>query len=121
MSVVWLGSDRGVGVAALEAGIREAVNKDRSFVAGSAGEEGLFPLSGYPTLGGYGGGFGLLDEVWEPFVREAEYVIFSYETPVAWLSAGVWSVPDVYYTNTTARYANRVRGAFGVVRIKPGV
>lgn len=31
-------------------------------------------------------------------------VIYSYSTPIAWLDAGQWVVPDVSYSVTTARH-----------------
>lgn len=120
MSVEWLGTGQGSFSAQdLRVGMRDAVREERPFTAGSPSTFG-FPLSGYATPNGYSGGLGQMSEEWSAMVGEADYVIFSYGTPVAWLSAGVWSVPDVTYSQTTSRYVKKVRDAFDVARVKPG-
>lgn len=43
--------------------------------------------------------------------RQLEYVIYSYATPIAWRSNGVWTVPDVSYSLTTTKQQNKVRVA----------
>lgn len=34
-------------------------------------------------------------------IRGAEYVVFSYSTPIAWFKGGEWFIPPVAYSNTT--------------------
>lgn len=106
-----------------ESCLRVAADEECPFVAGTGGALG-FPLSGYPAPVGYHGNLGYLSDEWKPMVAEANYVIFSYGTLVAFRSAGVWSVPDqthpVAKSQTTDRYVARVRAAFDVVRQKPG-
>lgn len=42
-------------------------------------------------------------------VGSADYVIYSYETPIAWRIDGDWTVPDVRYSATTSRHQSLVR------------
>lgn len=46
----------------------------------------------------------------------ADYVIYSYATPVAWRSAGTWHVPPFRYSVTTSKHVGRVRTAIGQLR-----
>lgn len=42
----------------------------------------------------------------------AKYVIYSYGTPIAWISAhGKWFVPEIRYSVTTSKHQSIVRGA----------
>jgi len=44
--------------------------------------------------------------------QQAQYVVYSYETPIAWYTHGVgWTVPKVKYSATTARHQSVVRWA----------
>lgn len=43
--------------------------------------------------------------------RQLEYVIYSYVTPIAWRSNGVWTMPDVSYSLTTTKQQSKVRVA----------
>lgn len=56
---------------------------------------------------------GKLDPDWKREFRQATgitYVVWSYATPIAWRTAGAqWVVPDVRYSNTTARHLSLVR------------
>ena len=42
-------------------------------------------------------------------------VIYSYSTPIAWLDAGAWIVPNVRYSVTTSRTQNRARATLPAV------
>lgn len=40
------------------------------------------------------------------------YVVFSYDTPIAWWTpTGLWTVPEIKYSQTTGRHQSRVRQA----------
>lgn len=40
------------------------------------------------------------------------YVVWSYDTPIAWVdSGGSWVIPDVKYSTTTSKHQNLVRMA----------
>jgi len=47
---------------------------------------------------------------------EAAYVVYSYDTPIAWFDAGEWTVPDVVYSRSTSRHQHTVRTAPAVAR-----
>lgn len=87
--------------------IAGAIDAGREFVSGGG-------LSGAP--GGVSGfGCGRLPEEYHSAVGGAEYVVFSYGTPVAWRGGcGVWVVPDVSYSVTTSRHQGLVRVVVGV-------
>lgn len=58
---------------------------------------------------GFGGS---LPQAFLSAVRSAEYVVYSYTTPIAWLNAdGTWTVPDVKYSVTTSRHQSKIRSA----------
>lgn len=42
------------------------------------------------------------------------YAVYSYVTPIAWYAHGVWTVPNVRYSQTTSRHQNVVRKAVGL-------
>lgn len=44
-------------------------------------------------------------------------VIYSYGTPIAWLDAGAWIIPDVSYSVTTARHQSYLRSLSGRVSV----
>lgn len=54
-------------------------------------------------------------------LRQAEhdgtlaYVIYSYETPIAWRADGDWVIPDVWYSQTTAMHQGKIRTAASVL------
>ena len=37
------------------------------------------------------------------------YVVYSYQTPIAWHAGGVWTVPEVKYSVTTTKQQTLVR------------
>ena len=44
-------------------------------------------------------------------------VIYSYGTPIAWLDAGAWIIPDVRYSVTTARHQGQLWPLSGRVSV----
>lgn len=50
-------------------------------------------------------------------VQKADYVVYSYATPIGWHTpekhnpAGRWTVPSLKYSQSTSRHQNIVRGA----------
>ncbi len=44
-------------------------------------------------------------------------VIYSYSTPIAWLDAGAWIIPDVRYSVTTARHQSQLWPLSGRVSV----
>ena len=62
---------------------------------------------------------GSMPEAWaDVYKRDGEhitYTILSYDTPIAWvLDDGMWRVPDVYYSVTTARHIGTARYAITI-------
>ena len=55
--------------------------------------------------------WGILPAEWRDSVRQATYVIFSYETPIAWLTPGGWVVPPVKYSPTTSGHQSTAEKA----------
>lgn len=77
-------------------------------------------MRGVPALGKMGTGIlrdphkAIFNEAC--YNREIEYVVYSYETPVAWYyssgdKAGTWEIPDVFYSVTTTSHQKTVRTA----------
>ena len=71
------------------------------------------PFTGSNLRGGSSwgvGSFGLLPLHWrDVFVADApDYVVWSYETPVAWHGRRGWVVPPVKYSRTTIRHVSHV-------------
>lgn len=66
---------------------------------------------------GGNGTTGWLPEPWKSkFVTRAKeaYVVYSYNTPIAWWDAATgWVIPDVKYSPTTSRHQSIVRLAVG--------
>lgn len=52
---------------------------------------------------------GCLPSEYRDAVRAARYVVFSYRTPIAWLTDTGWTVPDVRYSRTTSRHQSVAR------------
>lgn len=48
-------------------------------------------------------------------VRKADYVVYSYGTPIAWHNEDGWHMPDVKYSVTTSRHQSRIRTALSDV------
>lgn len=62
---------------------------------------------------GTGSTFGMLPHVFRGMksLRNAEYTVFSYATPIAWVCRGRWYYADVNYSPTTSRHQSVVRWA----------
>lgn len=59
------------------------------------------------------GGFGQLDPKYWNEVQASTYIVWSYETPIAWYNAleGTWTMPDRKYSVTTSNHQGRIRTA----------
>lgn len=44
-------------------------------------------------------------------LKGADYVVYSYATPIAWHAYGAWVVPATKYSMTTSHHQSRVNGA----------
>lgn len=53
---------------------------------------------------------GALTRIMSDRAESITQVIYSYSTPIAWLDAGQWVVPDVRYSNTTGKHQSYLRG-----------
>jgi hypothetical protein len=75
-------------------------------------------LFGVPRLsGGFwrSDAFGRLPEQYWTAVARAQYVVWSYATPIGWVNDdGTTTVPDVGYSLTTGQHQMIVKYAFGV-------
>jgi hypothetical protein len=59
---------------------------------------------------GMPGTFGWLPEPWRSeFPNRVDYTIMSWDTPLAWLVDGVWTMPDVKYSQFTSIQQGAVR------------
>lgn len=47
-------------------------------------------------------------------VNDADYVIFSYATPIAWHTPSGWVVPDVKYSVSTSKQQTLIRAALTI-------
>lgn len=69
-------------------------------------------------------GWGQLPQKYWDSAERAEYVVFSYDTPIAWRVRstpgsqaakdgfeGTWYVPNVHYSMTTSRHQSKIRTA----------
>ncbi|QIN94562.1 hypothetical protein PP460_gp014 [Streptomyces phage Muntaha] len=55
---------------------------------------------------------GQLPREWHTSALAAVYVVYSYRTPIAWLTrTGVWVMPDTRYSVTTSRHQGRIATA----------
>jgi len=62
-------------------------------------------------VAGYPGTLGELPHPWRSTfpTRGVDYTIMSYDTPIAWRVGGVWTMPDVRYSQTTSVHQGVVR------------
>lgn len=58
---------------------------------------------------------GELPEEFHASVRYADYVVYSYDTPIAWRSGGKWVQPYIKYSPTTTRHQGRIEVALSVL------
>ena len=55
--------------------------------------------------------FGRLPREYHPSASSADYLIYSYATPIAWREEGQWVTPDVSYSPTTSRQQSKIFAA----------
>lgn len=77
-------------------------------------------LRGYRNFGDdlpLGLSVGILPRDWVQVFRDQsiQYVVYSYATPIAWLTSGVWIIPDVKYSRTTSKHQSTIRTAVHVI------
>jgi hypothetical protein len=60
---------------------------------------------------------GVLPREFYDTVKDADYVVYSYATPIAWHVPGMtnWVFPGVKYSRTTSHHQSRVRNALRFV------
>lgn len=69
---------------------------------------------------------GYLPLEWETSVDDADYVVWSYGTPIAWHRPAkgpvkaYWVTPDVTYTPTTSAHQSRINAALRDVKVWTG-
>ena len=75
-------------------------------------------LSGQPET--YGArSYGYIPREHIPSLLDADYVIYSYATPIAWRTQGQWITPDVKYSVTTSKQQGVVRRALRYLDVVP--
>jgi hypothetical protein len=59
---------------------------------------------------------GYLDPLHHESLKDSDYVIYSYNTPIAWrVTGGTWIVPAEKYSATTSQHQSKVRTAISVL------
>ena len=82
--------------------IAKAISEDKSFKTyGSL--RGIYCPEGSPWS------WGRLDYDHRATVKDADYVIYSYQTPIAWRTQGQWIQPAARYSVTTSKQQSTVR------------
>lgn len=63
------------------------------------------------------GSFGQLPEDYREDAEQADYVVYSYNTPIAWKNAktGRWTAPGTKYSTTTSRHQSKIATAVDVI------
>lgn len=56
--------------------------------------------------GGYT--LGHLPREFHASVADADFIVYSYATPIAWRTQGQWHIPNVKYSATTSRHQSRI-------------
>jgi len=75
-------------------------------------------LKGDTGPGAYSTGY--LPACFHPLVRKADYVIYSYATPIMWHCPDTgWFDPEIRYSVTTTRHQSHVRMAMVANDIRP--
>lgn len=85
--------------------IRDAIK------AGDAFENSSRTFRGVPTRTPEHALIGDLPRIYWRSVRMANYIVWSYETPIAWRVGGTWFTPDVDYSPTTRYHQNQANTA----------
>ena len=47
---------------------------------------------------------GMLPVEFHHLLEDAEYIVYSYETPIVWFANGSWHYPKVKYSHSTSRH-----------------
>lgn len=53
-------------------------------------------------------GWGRLDYDYRESVKQADYVVWSYSTPIAWHGPDGWHMPDESYSPTTTSHQSKI-------------
>lgn len=90
-----------------------ALNMRKAFKTSGSLKGG--PVTDAATYTGWD--MGSLDFEHYDSVRRADYIVWSYRTPIAWADAetGEWTVPDDRYSVTTSRHQSKIRTAVSVL------
>lgn len=70
-------------------------------------------FAGYvlPLCSDFTPAIGLLPADYLDDLKGAEYVVYSYGTPIAWYKSSEWVIPALRYSTTTSKHQNYVRRA----------
>jgi hypothetical protein len=85
--------------------IRDAIK------AGNAFENSSRTFRGGPNGSVYPIATGELPAQFRPAITGADYIVWSYATPIAWCINGFWHTPDVKYSPTTSQHQGQVNTA----------
>lgn len=88
---------------------RDCLSELRPFVT-----HGAFKGVARPNRERSGITYGQLPRQYWDDVTGADYVVYSYLTPIAWhMPNGQWVMPDVRYSVTTSKHQSKIRTAIG--------
>jgi hypothetical protein len=57
-----------------------------------------------PNFNDYEPILGMLPSEFLPALEDAEYIVYSYQTPILWFANGSWHYPKVKYSHSTSRH-----------------
>ena len=87
-------------------------SRDSSALCAAITARKAFRTHGALKGGRHIGTFGSLPAAWHDSAASACYLVFSYETPIAWYVPDTgWVMPEVRYSQTTSVHQGRVRHA----------
>lgn len=49
------------------------------------------------------------DRLRQAIAERPTYIVYSYNTPIGWIEADDWHIPDVRYSVTTSRHQSKLR------------
>lgn len=97
----------------------DAIRECESFTAGKPNAWDDRPGTLWGRLGSTSGTHrnGQLPAEYRESLNHADYVIYSYITPIAWRdSRGYgWTIPDVHYSQATSQHQSTIRTAISVL------
>jgi hypothetical protein len=86
-------------------------------------KEALAQREDFTTYGALRGAAGTVESVgrlpaeYRESVSTADYVVYSYVTPIAWhVSGRGWEMPDEHYSATTSAHQGKIRTAISQLR-----